>query len=88
MAPNAARPHASRVSEPTDLEILGHQIRILRLTKFLSQEALADMAEINRNHLSSIERGKKAPTVTVLLKLAAALGVSPGKLLEPFEGRG
>lgn len=46
-----------------------------------SQEDYAERAGIHRTYVSDIERGERNPTITVVEKLAVALGVTPGELL-------
>lgn len=53
-----------------------------RLERSLSQEALAQRAEISRPNLSAIERGKREVSLTTLRSLALALGVRPGVLVD------
>ena len=60
---------------------LGRNVRRLREGKALSQEAFADEAGIHRTYVSDIERGVRNPTITVVERLAVALGVSAGELL-------
>lgn len=60
-------------------------MRRLRRDRDLSQEALAEMASIHRNHLGAIERGTKTPSLTAILHLADALGVTPAQLLDVFQ---
>ncbi|WP_425230804.1 helix-turn-helix domain-containing protein [Sphingomonas sp.] len=61
---------------------LAANVRRLRLEKGWSQEAYADEAGIHRTYVSDIERGARNPTITVIEKLAAPLGISAGSLLE------
>lgn len=61
---------------------LGLNVRRLREAKGWSQEDYADRAGIHRTYVSDIERGKRNPTVTVVERLAAPLGVSAAMLLE------
>lgn len=61
---------------------LGQNVRRLREAKGWSQEDYADRAGIHRTYVSDIERGKRNPTVSVVEKLAKALEVSPGLLLD------
>lgn len=49
----------------------------LRHEKGLSQEELADRADINRNYVGMIERCENAATVDMLEKLAQAIGSEP-----------
>ena len=57
--------------------IVARNLRRLRQEKGMSQEELADMAEINRNYVGMIERSENAASVDMLDKLAVALGVDP-----------
>lgn len=59
------------------LNRLAKQIASLRNSKGLTQEQLADKADIDRVALANIETGKRRPTVTTLLKLANALSTNP-----------
>jgi transcriptional regulator with XRE-family HTH domain len=47
----------------------------------LSQEELAEGAEVDRTYPSLLERGRRQPTLCVLLSLAAALEIEPGLLV-------
>jgi transcriptional regulator with XRE-family HTH domain len=55
-------------------ERVGLNLQRLRREKGLSQEELADVANIHQTYLSGVERGKRNPTVTVLQRIAVALG--------------
>jgi transcriptional regulator with XRE-family HTH domain len=48
-----------------------------RYAKGLSQEKLADRADINRNYVGMLEREEHAATVDMLEKLADVLEVDP-----------
>jgi transcriptional regulator with XRE-family HTH domain len=50
---------------------------MLRRAKGLSQEELADRAEINRNYVGMLEREEHAATIDMLEKLADVLEVDP-----------
>ena len=69
-----------------DIEIcqrFGKNVRRLRRDQDKSQEWLADHAGIHRTYLSKIERlGQGNPTISVVARIATALGVSPGSLLD------
>ena len=64
---------------------LGKRVRALREQRGISQEALADLAEIHRNYISQIEGGKRNLSFFNLVKIARALKVSPAKLIEPIR---
>ncbi len=61
---------------------LGRNLRRLREEKGWSQEVFAFEAKIHRTYVSDIERGARNPTIAVVEKLAAALEVNPGQLLD------
>jgi transcriptional regulator with XRE-family HTH domain len=62
-------------------QIVARNLRVLRKQKGLSQEELAFQAGINRNYVGQIEREEKSPTVDVVEKLCASLGISPATLV-------
>ena len=64
---------------------LGKRVRALRVHRGISQEALADLAEIHRNYISQIEGGKRNLSFFNVVKIARALKVTPSKLLEPIR---
>lgn len=61
---------------------LGASIRAARKVKGLSQEALAELADIDRSYMGGIERGEHNLAIINLLKIADALGVKASLLLE------
>jgi transcriptional regulator with XRE-family HTH domain len=67
------------------MELLGEVICRLRQRANLSQEALAERAGLHRTYVSQLERGLKSPTVSVLSKLAPALGVRPSQIMRLLE---
>ncbi len=58
------------------------RLKQLRADRAMSQEALAKKAGISRVFVARLETGKQDPTLTTLAKLAKALTVTVGKLLE------
>ncbi len=64
------------------VQVLGRNVRAARKRRGLSQEQLALEADMKRSYVSDLERGTRNPTVAALGRLAAALGVEPGSLLE------
>lgn len=58
----------------------GQNVRSLREAAGLSQDEFADRAGIHRTYMSGIERGRRAPTIVVVEKIASALGVEAGAL--------
>lgn len=57
------------------LLVVGKRIRILRLTRELTQDDLAAAAGISRSFVSLIEHGAKGIDVVRLLRIARALDV-------------
>ena len=58
-------------------------IRQLRESKGWSQLELARRSDVDQGYVSRLEAGtKKNPSVAILKKLARALGVAVGELLE------
>jgi transcriptional regulator with XRE-family HTH domain len=64
----------------TEWEIIGEAVLRHRKRAGLSQEALAEKADIHPNYVGRIERGECSATVAILLRLAKALGIRPYKL--------
>lgn len=64
-----------------DVELFGCRVRALRLERGLTQERLAGRAELTTGFVNHIERGRKVPSLTTIIKLARALDVHPSELL-------
>jgi len=62
--------------------IVGKNVRRLRVQKGMTQEELAFEAEIDLTYVGGIERGRRNPSLMVLVRIAKALGVPPPRLLE------
>jgi transcriptional regulator with XRE-family HTH domain len=61
---------------------LAANMKRLRRERGWSQEELAARAGLHRTFISQIERATKNPTLNVLEKVARALGVTVGKLVD------
>jgi transcriptional regulator with XRE-family HTH domain len=61
--------------------ILGRNVKRLRQQKKLTQEQLAFEAEIDLTYVGGIERGKRNPSLLVMVRISKALGVHVTKLL-------
>jgi len=68
---------------------IGRNIRRLRLARGWSQEEFAARSGVHRTYVGSVERGERNVTVDTLERLAAALAVEIGSLIEahPSEER-
>jgi transcriptional regulator with XRE-family HTH domain len=52
---------------------IGDRIRDLRKEKNISQESLANLAEVDRTYMTGVETGKRNVTVKILEKIIIAL---------------
>jgi transcriptional regulator with XRE-family HTH domain len=60
----------------------GKRVREIRLKRKLSQEKLAELADLHRNYVGVLERGLQNPSLLIIVKLARALDVKPAKLID------
>jgi transcriptional regulator with XRE-family HTH domain len=60
---------------------LGEAIRQIRARRDLSQEALADKADLHLTQIGGMERGTRNPSYATLVRLAKALRVKPGEIV-------
>jgi transcriptional regulator with XRE-family HTH domain len=61
------------------------RLREIRLEKGISQEKLAELSNLHRTYVSSVERCERNITVDNMERLAAALDVDLRELLRPDE---
>ncbi|TAL40925.1 MAG: XRE family transcriptional regulator [Salinibacterium sp.] len=62
--------------------ILGERVREQRLRFALSQDDIANLAEMNVSNYGKIERGLSNPTFHTIVRIAGVLGVDPGVLVK------
>ena len=79
-----AKPSTRYAGDPA-LVSLGKTIRSLRRGQKISQEALADGANLDRSYMGGIERGEHNVTTLNLMKVAVQLDL---KISELFEKAG
>ena len=70
---------------PTISNFFGAEVRSQRLRQKLSQESLAELAQVHPTYISMVERGVKNPTLEVADRLAKALKIPLSKLVECAE---
>ncbi|WP_455657282.1 helix-turn-helix domain-containing protein [Pseudomonas citronellolis] len=81
----AGRPTGTTTYEADTAKAFGMAVRALRTQQALAQEALANMAGIDRSHMGKIERGKHMPTLAIILRIAEALGCDASTLVAETE---
>lgn len=80
--------HAHRRPPPSaEPPRVGDTLAALRQARGLSLDALSRMAGVSKSMLSQIERAQTNPTIAVVWRLANALGVPMGELLERASAR-
>ncbi len=60
---------------------IGIKIKLERTKRGLSQEQLAELADISRNYMGAIERGTSSPTIDMLNQIAQALEIELVELI-------
>jgi transcriptional regulator with XRE-family HTH domain len=60
---------------------IGDRLRDLRVRRALTQEELADKADVGTNTVARLERNETEPHMSTLRKLAKALDIDPAELV-------
>ena len=68
-------------------KLVGRNFARLRRAKGLTQEEVEVRSGFSQQYLSSLERGRRNPTVITLFELAHALGVSHVELVQPDDDK-
>lgn len=66
-------------------ELIALNVRKIRVARGLSQERLAYDAGVDRSYLGGVERAQANPTIDVLDRIAACLGVGVGELFAEID---
>ena len=72
-------------TKPSARRIFAENLRKARLAKKLSQEDLAELANLHRTYVGSVERAERNVSIDNMERLSAAVGVSLPLLLQ--EGK-
>jgi transcriptional regulator with XRE-family HTH domain len=65
----------------------GNRLREVRKGKGISQEKLADLADLHRTYVNDVERGKRNATIATVESLARVLGVSMAEHMPDWVDR-
>lgn len=63
--------------------LVGRNVRICRQAKGLTQEQFAVQSGFSQQYISTLEKGRRNPTIVTIYELAEALGVTPVDLIRP-----
>lgn len=66
-------------------KVLGQRVRKLRLLKNISQEKLAELADLHRTYIGSIERGERNVSLENIQKICDALNLSISEFFQDFK---
>ena len=67
-----------------EAQLFGRRLRELRQSRDLTQEALAEAADLSGNYISDLELGLKVPSLTIIVRLSQALDIAASDLLTAF----
>ncbi len=56
-------------------------VKAYRETKGISQEKLAEKADLHRTYIGSLERAEKIPSLITIVKISKALNVNVSQLI-------
>lgn len=71
--------------DKTIREKIGSRLKELRHAAGQTQEELAERADVHVTHVAKIEAGERSPSVEVLVRLAAGLGVPMARIVEGVD---
>ena len=67
------------------INLIAENIRIQRLRKRLTQEALAEMSGVSTKYINSIETKKVNPSITVIVNICKSLNIDLNKIICPLD---
>jgi transcriptional regulator with XRE-family HTH domain len=78
--------HAPRMPSKEKTQVVfGSALRAFREEQGLTQEKLAERAELHTNYVSSVERGERNLSLHNIAKLAHALGIDVSALMRCLD---
>jgi transcriptional regulator with XRE-family HTH domain len=66
-------------------QAFGLVIKELRIEKNITQEKLAELAEVDRTYIYRIEHGLREPSFTIFLKLIEGLKISADEFMARYK---
>jgi transcriptional regulator with XRE-family HTH domain len=69
----------------SDLLAFGQALKAYRTAANLTQEDLADLANLDRSYIGGVERGERNLTLLNLLVISRAVNARPSQLLAVFD---
>lgn len=66
----------------SEIERFGQRLRFIRQARKMSLAELGELSQTNLNQISRYERAAVVPTIDIVFRIAKALGVSVGELLD------
>ncbi len=76
----------ARPSPDTTLKKFGDNVRSRRESQSLTQEKLAEIADLDRTYISSVERGARNISLQSIVRLAKALKTTAASLCGGIDG--
>ena len=73
------------VKQDSVLASLGQNVRRAREKAALTQEKLAEIAELDATYISGIERGLRNPGIKNVARIAKALGITTSELCKGVD---
>jgi transcriptional regulator with XRE-family HTH domain len=67
---------------PSVEAIFGKVLRQIREERGLTQEKMAELADVDRTYIYRLENGLRSPSLDVIFRVADALKISPGAILD------
>jgi transcriptional regulator with XRE-family HTH domain len=64
---------------------IGKKIKRIRESRGISQEELASLVDMHRNHIGRIERGESNPKFTTVYDIAKALNINEKEIVDWFD---
>jgi transcriptional regulator with XRE-family HTH domain len=63
--------------------VFARNVRLIRTHAGMSQESMADTAQLDRAFVGTLERGQRNISIDNIERIANAINVSPGELMNP-----